>query len=86
MTLWRPAMIAMRTSLWGSRVKRFVIERFAPSCLVDIVPVGERVTSAPRDAVDSIMSVEDWGRVRDRGNVQERQARRDQEDANTEGA
>jgi hypothetical protein len=60
-------MIARCTSLRVRGVKRFVIECFAPSCLVDITRVGERVTPTLRNAVDSIMSIEDWGRVRDRG-------------------
>ena len=78
-------MIARRTSLGASRVERFVIDGFAPSGLVDIVRVGERVTAAPRDAVDSIMGRSLRTRARPRGNVQERQARKDQGDANTEG-
>ncbi len=63
------AMIAARTSLCRSRVERFVIERFTPSCLVDIVPVGERVISGRSDAVDSILKIEDWGLVQDRGDT-----------------
>lgn len=61
------AIKARRTSLRGRRVKPFVIECFPPSCLVDITPVGELVTPAPRDAVDSILGIEDWGLVQDRG-------------------
>lgn len=61
------AMNGRRTSLHDSRVKRFVIECFPPGCLVDIKPVGELVTTAPRDAVDSILGVEGWGLVHDRG-------------------
>lgn len=64
---WGRAMNAGRTSLRDSRVKRFVIERFPPGCLVDNEPVGELVTTAPRDAVDSILGVEGRGLVHDRG-------------------
>lgn len=55
------AMNARRTSLHALRMKRFVIECFPPSCLVDIAPVGELVTPAPRDAVDSILGIECLG-------------------------
>lgn len=58
-----------RTSLRGFWVKRFVIECFPPSCLVDIVLVGQLVTPAPRDAVDSILGAEDWGLAQDRGEM-----------------
>lgn len=66
-TLRGRAMHARPTSTLGSRVERFVIECFAPSCLVDITPDGELVTPAPRDTVDSIMSIEGWGPVQNRG-------------------
>lgn len=80
------AINAQRTSLCVLQMQRFVIERFPPSDLVDITPVGELVTSAPRDAVDSILGFEVWGtRAGPRGKVQQRQARKDQGDANTEG-
>lgn len=55
------------TSLCASRVKRFVIERFTPRFLIDIELVGEGVTAGPRDAVDSILEIGDWGHVRHRG-------------------
>lgn len=61
------AMKARRTSLHGRRMKPFVIECFPPSCLVDITPVGELVTPAPRDAVDSILSIEDGDSCRTEG-------------------
>lgn len=79
------AIKARRTSLHGRRVKPFVIECFPPSCLVDITPVGELVTPGPRDAVDSILGRR-GSHAGPRGNVQERQARKDQGDVNTEGA
>lgn len=61
------ATFAKGTSLCASRVKRFVIERFTPRFLIDIAPVGEGVTAGPRDAVDSILKIGDWGNVRNRG-------------------
>ncbi|CAD5951719.1 protein of unknown function [Streptomyces sp. KY75] len=80
------ATFAKGTSLCASRVKRFVIERFTPRFLIDLAPVGEGVTAGPRDAVDSILKIGGLGnRAKPRGNVQERQARKDQGDANTEG-
>lgn len=80
------ATFAKGTSLCASRVKRFVIERFTPRFLIDLTPVGEGVTAGPRDAVDSILKIGGLGnRAKPRGNVQERQARKDQGDANTEG-
>lgn len=60
-------MRVRRTSLGGRRVERFVIECFAPSCHVDIAGHAELVTSAPRDTVDSIMSIEGSGLVQNRG-------------------
>lgn len=63
------AINTTRTSQHGRRVKRFVIECIPPSCLVDITPVGELVTTAPRDAVDSILGNEGWGLVQDRGEM-----------------
>lgn len=66
-TLRGRAMRVRRTSLDGRRVERFVIECFAPSCHVDIAGHGELVTSAPRDTVDSIMSIEGSGLVQNRG-------------------
>jgi hypothetical protein len=68
------------------RVERFVIECIAPSCHVDIAGHPELVTPAPRDAVDSIMSIEGRGtRAEPRGNVQERKARNERGDAYFEG-
>lgn len=61
------ATFAKGTSLCASRVERFVIERFTPRFLIDIAPVGEGVTAGPRDAVDSILKIGDWGNVRNRG-------------------
>lgn len=61
------ATLSKGTSLCASRVKRFVIERFTPRFLIDIELVGEGVTAGPRDAVDSILEIEDWGHVRHRG-------------------
>jgi hypothetical protein len=60
---------ARRTSLDALSVKPFVIECFPPSCLVDIVLVGQLVTTAPRDAVDSILGAEGWGLVQHRGEM-----------------
>ncbi|GGS02084.1 hypothetical protein GCM10010284_38830 [Streptomyces rubiginosohelvolus] len=80
------ATLAKGTSLCASQVERFVIERFTPRFLIDIELVGEGVTAGPRDAVDSILKNRGLGnRAKPRGNVQERQARKDQGDANTEG-
>lgn len=85
-TLRGRAMPAMRTSLRAPRVERFVIECIAPSCHVDIAGHPELVTPAPRDAVDSIMSIEGRGtRAEPRGNVQERKARNERGDAYFEG-
>ncbi|RPK83547.1 hypothetical protein EES46_25330 [Streptomyces sp. ADI98-10] len=61
------ATLSKGTSLCASRVKRFVIERFTPRFLIDIELVGEGVTAGPRDAVDSILEIGDWGHVRHRG-------------------
>lgn len=61
------ATFAKGTSLCASRVKRFVIERFTPRFLIDLAPVGEGVTAEPRDTVDSILKIGDWGNVRNRG-------------------
>lgn len=66
-TLRGRAMPARPTSTRGPRVERFVIECFAPSCLVDIAADGELVTPTPRNTVDSIMSIEGWGPVQNRG-------------------
>lgn len=66
-TLRGRAMHARPTSPPGPRVERFVIECFAPSCLVDIAADGELVTPTPRNTVDSIMSIEGWGPVQNRG-------------------
>lgn len=75
-----------RTSLRARRVERFVIDSIAPSCQVDIAGHAERVTAAPRDALDSIMSIEGRGtRAEPRGNVQERKARKERGDAHFEG-
>lgn len=79
-TLRGRAMRAMPTSHRGLQVERFVIECFAPSCLVDNVPDRELVTPAPRDAVDSIMSIEVWGLVQNRGET----CRSDRPDKNGE--
>lgn len=85
-------MSERRTSLRGPGVERFLIECFAPSCHVDIAPVPELVTAAPRDTVDSIMglfdgggTVQDLGTATSRSSVQERQARHEQGAATTEG-
>lgn len=84
-------MRGMRTSLRTFGVKRFVIESFPPSCLVDIVPSAELVTTAPWDTVDSIMGrtagdlVLDRGAVTIRGSVQERPSRHEQGAASTKG-
>ncbi|CAM5352380.1 hypothetical protein SFUMM280S_05698 [Streptomyces fumanus] len=56
-----------RTSLRRPGVQRFVIECFTPSCHVDNVPSAEPATSAPRDTVDSILTVYGGGLVQDRG-------------------
>lgn len=61
------ATLSKGTSLCASRVKRFVIERFTPRFLIDIELVGEGVTAGPRDAVDSILEIGDWGHVQHRG-------------------
>lgn len=61
------ATLSKGTSLCASQVKRFVIERFTPRFLIDIELVGEGVTAGPRDAVDSILEIGDWGHVRHRG-------------------
>ncbi|WP_234311695.1 hypothetical protein, partial [Streptomyces griseus] len=67
-------------------MERFVIERFTPRPLIDIELVGEGVTAGPRDAVDFDLENRGLGtRATPRGNVQEREARKDQGDANTEG-
>ncbi|MDQ0984642.1 hypothetical protein QFZ71_001925 [Streptomyces sp. V2I9] len=80
------ATFAKGTSLRPSRMERFVIERFTPRFLIDIELVGEGVTAGPRDAVDFDLENRGLGtRATPRGNVLERQARKDQGDANTEG-
>ncbi len=61
------ATLSKGTSLCASQVERFVIERFTPRFLIDIELVGEGVTAGPRDAVDSILEIGDWGHVRHRG-------------------
>jgi hypothetical protein len=88
-TLRGPAMERRRTSQYGQRVQRFVIECFTPSCHVDILPGAELVTPVARDAVDSILTVLRRGTGGGpRGNVQQRQAkqaRQEQGAATTEG-
>lgn len=85
-TLRGPATRRRRTSQSSPGVRRFVIECFTPRCLVDIPASAQLVTVAPRDTVDSIMTVLWRGtRAGPRGNVQERQIRQDWSDTATEG-
>lgn len=55
-----------RTSPHGLRMQQFVIERFTPSCHVDIAVSGELVTPASSDAVDSILGNTAGENVQDR--------------------
>jgi len=47
----------MRTSAGRYLVERFVIERFTPSCLIDIASSVELVPPTSSDAVDSILAI-----------------------------
>ncbi|GAA4769229.1 hypothetical protein GCM10023329_15020 [Streptomyces sanyensis] len=85
-TLRGRAMTGAATSLRAPRMERFVIECITPSGQVDIAGHTELGTTAPRDTVDSIMSIEGRGtRAEPRGNVQERKARNERGDAHFEG-